>query len=113
MYTEERKNVNLHRKKSGLENLVLITQLGINVMTPVFLCLIAGEWLDRKFGTSLTVLFLLLGILAGGSSAYKMAKASIDKEKDILEKEKEQKIREWEERYGTGDGAGRNKRKGW
>lgn len=113
MYTEERKNVNLRRKKSGLENLVLITQLGINVMTPVFLCLIAGDWLDRKFGTGLTIPFLILGILSGGLSAYKMAKSTIDKEKETVEKEKEQKILEWEARYGTGDGTGRNKRKGW
>lgn len=109
----ERKTVNLHRKKNGLENLVLISQLGINVMTPVFLCLIAGDWLDRKFGTSLTVPLLIVGILAGGLSAYKMAKTTIDKEKEAIEKEKEQQIKDWEDRYGTGDGTGRNKRKGW
>ena len=103
----------MHRKKSGLENLVLISQLGINVMTPAFLCLIAGDWLDRKFGTCLTVPLLIVGILAGGLSAYKMAKAAIDKEKEAIEKEKEQQNKDWEERYGTGDGTGRNKRKGW
>lgn len=103
----------MHRKKNGLENLVLISQLGINVMTPVFLCLIAGEWLDRRFGTGLTVPFLILGILSGGLSAYKMAKAVIDKEREKEENERERKIREWEERYGTEDGTGRNKRKGW
>lgn len=106
-------NVNLHRKKNGLENLVLVSQLGINVMTPVFLCLIAGDWLDHKFGTSLTVLFLLLGISAGGLSAYKMARSTIEKERKAEEREKKQKIREWEERYGTSDGTGKNKRKGW
>ena len=103
----------MKRKKNGLENLVLISQLGINVMTPVFLCLIAGIWLDDRFGTWFTIPFLLLGILAGGLSAYKMAKAAIDKEKQELEKEKEKQLKDWEERYGTGDGAGRNKRKGW
>ena len=82
----ERKSVNLRRKKNGLENLVLISQLGINVMTPVFLCLIAGDWLDRRFGTSLVVPLLIVGILAGGLSAYKMAKATIDKEKEAIEK---------------------------
>ena len=76
----------MRRKKSGLENLVLISQLGINVMTPVFLCLIAGIRLDDRFGTWFTIPFLLLGILAGGLSAYKMAKAAIDKEKQELEK---------------------------
>lgn len=102
----------MRQKKSGLENLVLISQLGINVLTPVFLCLLAGIWLDRKFGLSLTVPFLILGILSGGLSAYKMAKRTIDKEKEELEREKEAERREWERRYGTGDGAERNRRKG-
>ena len=82
----------MKRKKSGLENLVLISQLGINVMTPVFLCLLAGIWLDDRFGTWFTIPFLILGILAGGLSAYKMAKATIDKEKRELDKEKEKQL---------------------
>lgn len=40
------------RKKSGFENLVLISQLGLNVLTAVFLCVAAGVWADRRFGTS-------------------------------------------------------------
>ena len=103
----------LRRNKSGLENLVLISQLGINVMTPVFLCLMVGYWLDGKFGTAMTIPFLILGILAGGMSAYKMAKHTIDQEKEELEKEREEQVKEWERQFGTGDGTGRNKRKGW
>ena len=95
--------VALVRKKSGFENLVLISQLGLNVLTAVFLCVAAGVWADRQFGTS----------LAGGLNAYKMARRTIEREQE--EKEKEEKAREenWKKRYGTGDGAGRNKRKGW
>ena len=104
--------VALVRKKSGFENLVLISQLGLNVLTAVFLC-VAGVWADRQFGTSLTLPLLILGILAGGLNAYKMARRTIEREQE--EKEKEEKAREenWKKRYGTGDGAGRNKRKGW
>ena len=36
--------VALVRKKSGFENLVLISQLGLNVLTAVFLCVAAGVW---------------------------------------------------------------------
>ena len=99
-------------KKSGFENLVLISQLGLNVLTAVFLCVAAGVWVDRRFGTSLTLPLLILGILAG-LNAYKMARRTIEREQE--EKEKEEKAREenWKKRYGTGDGAGRNKRKGW
>ena len=103
----------LRHKKSGLENLVLLTQLGLNVITAVFLCVAAGIWLDRRFGTSLLLPFLILGILSGGASAYRMAKRNIDREEEEAKKEKEEKENEWKKRYGTGDGAGRNKRKGW
>ena len=66
--------VALVRKKSGFENLVLISQLGLNVLTAVFLCVAAGVWAERQFGTSLTLPLLILGILAGGLNAYKMAR---------------------------------------
>lgn len=103
----------MRQKKSGFENLVLITQLGINVLTAVFLCVAAGIWLDGKFGTSLVLPFLVLGILSGGLSAYHMAKRTIEREKEEIEKERKTQIETWERQYGTGDGAGRNKRKGW
>lgn len=102
----------MQQKKSGLENLVLISQLGINVMTPVFLCLIVGGWLDKKFGTSLMLPFLILGILSGAYCTYTVLKHRIDKERREIQKEQESQKEEWERRYGTGDGAGRNKRKG-
>lgn len=105
--------VALVRKKSGFENLVLISQLGLNVLTAVFLCVAAGMWVDRRFGTSLTLFFLILGILAGGLSAYKMARQTIEREREEREKEKKAQEENWTKRYGTGDGAGRNKRKGW
>lgn len=104
----------MRRDKSGLRNLVLITQLGFHVVTPIFLCLFVGIWLDRRLGTSiLALLFLILGVLSGGLSAYKLAKQAIDQEKQALEKEQSAKKQEWEQRYGTGDGAGRNKREDW
>lgn len=103
----------MSQKKNGLENLVLISQLGINVVTPVVLCVAAGAWIDRKFGTSLVLPFLVLGVLSGALSAYKMAKRTIDKEKEMLDREREEQRKAWEERFGTGDGAGKKKRKGW
>lgn len=94
----------MRQKKSGLSNLVLITQLGINVMTPVFLCILAGSWIDKKFGTSTILIFLVLGVLSGGLSAYRTAKNTVDTEKKELDQEKEDRVKEWERRYGTGDG---------
>ena len=41
---ENEEGVALVHKKSGFENLVLISQLGLNVLTAVFLCVAAGVW---------------------------------------------------------------------
>ena len=100
----------MRQKKSGLENLVLITQLGLNVVTPVLICVILGSWIDKKTGFHTVLIFLILGVLSGGLSAYKMAKHIIDREKEAEDKEKEEQIKQWEIRFGTEDGSDRPKR---
>ena len=35
-------------EKNGLENLVLITQFGLNVVTPVLICVLLGSWIDKR-----------------------------------------------------------------
>lgn len=64
-------------KKEVFRCFALISQLGISVMVPVFLCVFAGIMLDNHFGTSLTVWLLFLGIMAGGRNAYILAKSVI------------------------------------
>ena len=70
-------------KREVFRTLSLVTQLGIHIMVPVFLCLFIGIWIDKKFGTSTVLIFLVLGILAGGRNAYILAKGVINEnEKD-------------------------------
>lgn len=101
----------MRQKKSGLENLVLITQLGLNVVTPVLLCVILGNWIDRKTGLHTVLILLILGVLSGGMNAYKTAKHIIDREKEETEKEKEEQVKQWESWFGTGDGTDRRKKR--
>lgn len=65
-------------RKEVFRSLALITQLGINVMVPVFLCIFVGHLIDKKFGTSTIIIFLVVGILAGGRNAYMLAKGVIE-----------------------------------
>lgn len=60
-------------RKEVFRSLSLITQLGISVMVPVFMCVIAGVLIDKHFGTSTVLVFLILGIGAGVRNAYIMA----------------------------------------
>ncbi|MDE5678862.1 MAG: AtpZ/AtpI family protein [Lachnospiraceae bacterium] len=65
--------------KSVYQSLALITQFGINMLVPVFLCSFAGIWLDEKCGTSFwMILLFFVGALAGFRNIYIMAKRIYD-----------------------------------
>lgn len=80
-------------------NIVLISQISISVMVPTFLCLALGLWLDKTFGTSLSVPFLIIGMLAGGRNAYVLAKSTIESEEIKRKRKQEREIQEKVERY--------------
>lgn len=65
-------------RKEVFRSLSLITQLGINVMVPVFMCLFIGLLVDKYLYTSITVWLMFLGILAGGRNAYILAKKVLE-----------------------------------
>lgn len=75
-------------KKEVFRSLTLVTQLGISVMVPVFLCIFVGVMVDKYFHTSTTVWLLFLGILAGGRNAYILAKNVLDQNVEESKKRK-------------------------
>ena len=58
--------------KSVYRSLALITQFGINMLVPIFLCTIAGVFLGKKFSMDWIV------ILAGFRNIFMMAKRVYD-----------------------------------
>ena len=52
--------------------LALITQIGVSMVVPIFLCLILGSFLDKIFhtGNILMSVFIILGVCAGFRSVY-------------------------------------------
>ena len=61
--------------------LALITQFGISMLVPIFLCSFLGIYLDRKLGTQFCMIVLFfIGAAAGFRNIYRLAK-SIYKEK--------------------------------
>ena len=61
-------------RKEVFRSLSVISQLGISVMVPTFLCLGVGLLIDKYFHTSTAVWLLFLGMLAGGRNAFILAK---------------------------------------
>lgn len=73
-------------------SLAMVTQLGISMLAPVVLCAVIGNWLDERFGWSVTALFLILGIAAGARNTWILVKNVIKPdEKGRLNDEKENK----------------------
>lgn len=71
----------MHYKRSVFRSLAMVTQLGLSVVTPVFLCVFAGYQLDTRFGTKWMVPLLILGVLAGGRCAWLLARRTLEQEK--------------------------------
>ena len=65
-----------------IKALMLVTQLGISMMVPIFLCVLAGGWIDKKAGTGWVMpVFLLLGIAAAFRNVYYLLKPFYAKDK--------------------------------
>lgn len=65
------------------KSMTLITQFGINMLVPIFLCTFIGIFLDKKLGTQFIVIILFfLGAIAGARNVYIFAKGIYDKPKD-------------------------------
>jgi ATP synthase protein I len=62
--------------KKAAVHMAYASSIGISMVIAIFGCLFLGVWLDRKLGTGpyLTLLFLLLGILAGFRNIYVLIK---------------------------------------
>lgn len=62
-------------RQSTVRMLTLITQFGINMLVPIFLCFFVGYYLDQKLGTSyLIIIFFFIGALAGFRNVYIFAR---------------------------------------
>lgn len=61
--------------KSVYQCFALVTQFGITMLVPIFLCSFLGWYLDNKFQTSyLFVLLFFIGALAGFRNIFILAK---------------------------------------
>ena len=73
--SDERKAKKQEEKRQTVRLLSMISQFGINMLVPIFLCFFAGRWADRHFGTSYwTVVLFFIGAIAGFRNVYVFAK---------------------------------------
>jgi len=55
--------------KECIENLALLTQLGVSIAVPPILCLLAANWLRGKWGLGLWIMIVALVLGLGGSAS--------------------------------------------
>ena len=72
----------------ALKYLSLISQVGFTMITPVLLCTFVGIKLEEKFHFPFILIFLLLGVISGCMSGYRLIMNSLKKmEKDDQKKD--------------------------
>lgn len=65
----------LKYNKTVWQALMMITQFGVNMLVPIFLCSFAGMYLDRWLGTSFWMVTLFfVGALAGFTNVFRFAR---------------------------------------
>lgn len=66
-------------KRSVYQTLALVTQFGISMLVPIFLCAFAGKLIDEKMGTSIWFIVLFfVGALAGFRNIFIIAKKTYE-----------------------------------
>ena len=83
--------ISVSQRKEVVRSFMLISHLGLTVMVPIFMCVIAGIFIDKRFGTSTLVWLLFLGIAAGMRNAYLLLKGVLDE--NVKEREKAEKLK--------------------
>lgn len=67
------KNKKYH--KTVYQSFAMITQFGINMLVPIFLCSFLGWYLDQKLGTAyLFIVLFFVGALAGFRNIFVLAR---------------------------------------
>ena len=62
-------------KKSVHKSLTMISQVGISMLVPIFLCCGLGLFLEDQFGWPLFIPLFILGSLAGMRNVYALISA--------------------------------------
>ncbi len=72
--------------KTVYQSLTMITQFGITMLVPIFLCSFLGWYLDEKFQTSwLFVTLFFIGAMAGFRNVFILSKKIFETRDDSME----------------------------
>lgn len=65
-----------------LDMLILIFQIGITMLVPIFMCTLAGTWIGERFHMKwIAVVAFFVGAAAGFQNVYRLVKRYLKEEK--------------------------------
>lgn len=62
--------------------ITLISQIGITMLSSVFVCGLIGYFIDSRFGTHTFIVFLILGIAGGYRAVYSLIRQFVEKKEN-------------------------------
>ena len=72
----------MKKNNDVVKGIIMISQIGITMLVPIFLCVFVGVSLDRHFQTSFWfLLFLIMGFMAAFRNVYVLTKQFYAKDK--------------------------------
>jgi len=82
MNSEDRERKKQKADRDAFRMIAMVTQFGINMLVPIFLCFFVGYLLDKKLGTNyLIIVFFFLGAAAGFRNIYIFVKKQNERDK--------------------------------
>lgn len=76
--------------KNVVKSFVMVTQVGLSMMTPIFLCAFLGVYLDKALQTTYWfIILLVLGILAAFRNVYYLTRQFYKEDLEREQKEQE------------------------
>ena len=72
----------MKKNNDVIKGIMMITQIGLTMLVPIFLCVFIGYQLDRHFRTGFWfIIFLILGVMAAFRNVYVLTKGFYAKDK--------------------------------
>ena len=69
--------IDLKFDRRALENIALVSQIGISMMTPIILCMLLGNYIDKKMNNSQPIFVIILTVIGVGTSFVSLFKLTM------------------------------------
>ena len=79
----------------ALKYLSLISQVGFTMVTPILLCTFFGMKLEERFHFPFTLIFMLIGVISGCMSGFRLIMNTMKK----MDKKKEENLQKQENTF--------------